>query len=631
MELCCGTLYDVMEEMKQTLNQNEEKGISLVGLYISNELFIQILEGVNYLHTQNPPIIHRDLKPTNILIKNNGIDRHFVKIADFNLAKIHQLEFDANEWKSYVFGPPNENESYNKYLRNLQQISYCGSNTEKNDKSNKSDNKILIHTKRLGTPTYRAPEVNKTGIYNTKSDIYSVAIIMKQLFLISEHSIKLVESKIKEIKDSNIEQTIIQEPSFETWVSMKLVTGETFIKDFAFETSVPAKVIDHSRPDCPIREDIWKRSHSLIKTYIDLIELRSSCDYILSEIRGMIHFDQIKYENKIKELCFQYGESEYRPKIEEFTYYFLWNKIQWDIISRTNTRGDGLHKQIEWIKAYKIPQKINERYSQEIMRFVYHDYYINYNNGDKKRNILLQKFTDQTNTKWFTCTISLDLINWHNCDHFILREVNFNVFSNFLYFNVLEEYETKRDTLVVYCNQNYIKYKERALHIVNKIMTNDCEHIIESKETEINRQLYELFGEKVFCYITKYMYISENIGYNWIQIAIRFGQYNIIVLNEQVEKHPLKDWVQNITPECDPNDKIIIQKAFEEQKHIIMLNCVKILEINRIKYLFIQENNYVTKNKEHEYSLNFDTESRRIRSSIQVSIKRITGTKYLEL
>jgi serine/threonine protein kinase len=608
MELCCGTLYDVMEEMKQTLNQNEEKGISLVGLYISYEFFIQILEGVNYLHMQNPPIIHRDLKPTNILIKNNGIDCHFVKIADFNLAKLHQLEFDANDWQNNALRQTNKNESYN-----LQQISDCGSNSGKNDKNNESDNKILIHTKRVGTPMYRAPEVNKTGIYNTKSDMYSVAIIMKQLFLISEHSIKLGESKIKEIKDSK--------------------TGETFIRDFSFETLVPIKGVDFSRPGFPIVENIWRQSHSLIKTNIDLIKHRTSCDSLLRQIRGMIHFDQIKYENKIKELCFQYGESEYRPKIEEFTYYFLWNKIQWDIISYTHTSGDDLHKQIEWIKFYKIPHKINERYSQEIMRFVYHDYYINYGNGDEKRNILLQKLTDQTNTKWFSCTINHDLINWYNCDHFILREVNYHVFLNFLYFNVLEECETKCDTLVVHCNENNIKYKESALHIVNKIMTNNCEHSIESKETEINRQLDELFGEKVFCYITKYMYISENIGYNWIQIAIRFGQYNIVVLNKQIEKYPLKDWVRNMTPECGPNDKIIIQKALEEQKHIINMRCVKILEINRIKYLFIQKDNYsyANKCKKHEYILNFGTKSRQNRLSIGVSIKRITGTKYFKV
>jgi hypothetical protein len=43
MELCHTTLYDVINEMNKTLNQSKEKGISLIGYYISQELFRQIL------------------------------------------------------------------------------------------------------------------------------------------------------------------------------------------------------------------------------------------------------------------------------------------------------------------------------------------------------------------------------------------------------------------------------------------------------------------------------------------------------------------------------------------------------------------------------------------------------------
>lgn len=47
----------------------------------------QILQGLDYLHSQNPPVIHRDLKCDNIFVNGNQGE---VKIGDLGLATIMQ-------------------------------------------------------------------------------------------------------------------------------------------------------------------------------------------------------------------------------------------------------------------------------------------------------------------------------------------------------------------------------------------------------------------------------------------------------------------------------------------------------------------------------------------------------------
>jgi alpha-tubulin suppressor-like RCC1 family protein len=130
MELCSKTLKDLIKQLNEELNQKPEKVMTPLGYYISSELFIEILESVDYLHKQK--VIHRDLKPTNILI-TDGKKRRFVKIADFGLATIHEFEGQS-------------------------------------------------HTKYSGTPKYRAPEVNSKNKYDLKADIYSLGYILQDLF-----------------------------------------------------------------------------------------------------------------------------------------------------------------------------------------------------------------------------------------------------------------------------------------------------------------------------------------------------------------------------------------------------------------------------------------------------------------
>ena len=52
-------------------------------IQIKLELAEQLIEGLKYIHTADPPISHRDLKPLNILI----VRGHLLKLLDFGLAR----------------------------------------------------------------------------------------------------------------------------------------------------------------------------------------------------------------------------------------------------------------------------------------------------------------------------------------------------------------------------------------------------------------------------------------------------------------------------------------------------------------------------------------------------------------
>ena len=54
--------------------------------------FLDLLEGLNFLHNAPTPIIHRDLKPSNILITENGE----VKILDYDAAKIYKPDSNGD-------------------------------------------------------------------------------------------------------------------------------------------------------------------------------------------------------------------------------------------------------------------------------------------------------------------------------------------------------------------------------------------------------------------------------------------------------------------------------------------------------------------------------------------------------
>ncbi len=87
MELCDKTLEQFIKVLQNDSKLFRDETLTLLGYYITCDIFKQILFGVNYLHTRKPPILHMDLQSGNVLLRkgNHGIE---VKIGDFGLAKI---------------------------------------------------------------------------------------------------------------------------------------------------------------------------------------------------------------------------------------------------------------------------------------------------------------------------------------------------------------------------------------------------------------------------------------------------------------------------------------------------------------------------------------------------------------
>lgn len=108
------------------------------------KIILDICDGLYFLHTAEPPIIHRDLKPSNILIDKDNI----VKIIDYDAAK----EFKKGLKRDTVL---------------------------------------------IGTPGVAAPEQYGFAQSDVRTDIYSLGLLIKQLFPNDSKMLKISEKATK--------------------------------------------------------------------------------------------------------------------------------------------------------------------------------------------------------------------------------------------------------------------------------------------------------------------------------------------------------------------------------------------------------------------------------------------------
>ena len=144
MEYCESTLPDAVQLCRGDKDQADEAKIW--------SLFGQILEGFAYLHANG--IIHRDVKPSNIFVHNN-----MVKIGDLGLA--------TTTFSSIMNGHETRN-----------------SDNDDSDGPQSQANQVSLNPKSsdVGTVLYAAPEVRSSRYYDEKADVYSLGIVLVEMF-----------------------------------------------------------------------------------------------------------------------------------------------------------------------------------------------------------------------------------------------------------------------------------------------------------------------------------------------------------------------------------------------------------------------------------------------------------------
>jgi len=88
MEPCFKSLKQVIDILDIELNRIPSEIMNIDGYFVSSQLFIELLESVDYLHKKN--IIFKNLNPENITI-THGLNGRFVKLVHFGSATVQQI------------------------------------------------------------------------------------------------------------------------------------------------------------------------------------------------------------------------------------------------------------------------------------------------------------------------------------------------------------------------------------------------------------------------------------------------------------------------------------------------------------------------------------------------------------
>eukprot|EP00873_Tetraselmis_striata_P036773 jgi/Tetstr1/457037/TSEL_043700.t1 len=215
-EYCdAGSLREMVEKQMRTMSHRLKVYTPVAAL----EWVIHVAEALTYLHGLNPMVIHRDLKLDNILLsttleegeeEGGGGSELKAKLADFGLSKsiamkeqagrqLYRRSSAADVDGQNMMGEMPDLPDLQKGGRMLAPSITFGQQAVKAVENIKQQ--LANMTGQAGSFTYMAPEVFRGEQYNEKVDVFSLAIIMYELFTGITMSTKLmIAGSVKEFE-----------------------------------------------------------------------------------------------------------------------------------------------------------------------------------------------------------------------------------------------------------------------------------------------------------------------------------------------------------------------------------------------------------------------------------------------
>lgn len=175
MQLCHpSTLADWMRSRNKRENQPNN---SLTRNWCKHyedawDIFLQIVRGLMHIHSQG--VIHRDLKPANIFSADDGL----FKIGDFGLSTMLKKLSSTIPTDGGLVGENDDVADYEvkDVADNVTALTLVSKYKQF------SHNQLQDLTAGVGTATYAAPEQIVSNSYGAKADIFSLGLILLELF-----------------------------------------------------------------------------------------------------------------------------------------------------------------------------------------------------------------------------------------------------------------------------------------------------------------------------------------------------------------------------------------------------------------------------------------------------------------